>query len=189
MLTRTESLELRRRAVVGLIVFVVALLLGAATSHAGELIPSFGFSRSIDGGADAKPYAGVALRGTLAPMLKTEIGAAYHGESQYNDQLKLRMWPVTASLYATPVPLLYAGGGVGWYHTTFDYANNTLLSDHTTEQFGVHLGGGMQIPLGPRAGVDLNGRYVMMREQESHLVPRKFNPDLWLTSIGLAIKF
>jgi opacity protein-like surface antigen len=98
------------------------------------------------------------------------------------------MWPVTASLYLRPVPALYAGAGVGWYHTTFDYASGVPLADETHQDFGVHVGGGFQVPLGAGAAVDLNGRYVMLRDQDSHLVPEKFNPDFWTTSIGLAFK-
>ena len=59
----------------------------------------------------------------------------------------------------------------------------------TKQNFGVHVGGGFQIPLAPSAAVDLGGRYVMLRDQESHLIPEKFNPDFWVTQLGLAIKF
>ena len=29
----------------------------------------------------------------------------------------------------------------------------------------------------------------MMRDQQSHLIPEKFNPDFWTTALGLALKF
>ena len=99
------------------------------------------------------------------------------------------MVPVTTSLYLAPVPAIYAGGGVGWYHTTFDYDSSLPLADRTSEEFGVHLGGGVQVPLAPAASVDLGGRYVMMREQDSHLIPEHFDPDFWVTTLGLAIHF
>ena len=193
---RTGLLELRRRAAFGLAVFILMLvlgilmlLLGVRVGHAGEIVPSIGLTKPVNGDVDAAPYGGIAVRGMLAPMLETEIGVAYRSESRDADQLKIRMWPVTASLYLTPLPMLYAGGGVGWYQTTYDYASTLPYSDETKQEFGVHLGGGMQVPLGPRAGLDLGGRYVMMRDQQSPLIPEKFSPDFWTTSIGLALKF
>ena len=158
-------------------------------ARAGEIVPSIGLTRAIDGGEDAKAFGGLALRGNLTPLFMTEIGVSYRSESRFNDQLKVRMWPITASLYLKPMPMLYAGGGVGWYQTTFDYAESVPFKDETKQEFGVHLGGGVQVPLGSRAGIDLGGRYVMMRQQQSHLIPDHFNPDFWTTSIGLAIKF
>lgn len=161
----------------------------AATAAAGELVPSVGITRGVEGGDDGKLYVGLALRDDFAPMLKGEVGIAYRSESRYDDQLRVRSWPVTASLYLAPVPALYAGAGVGWYQTTFDYRNESpLLEDETKQLFGVHVGGGMQMPFGI-AAVDLNGRYVMLREQESRLVPEEFDPDFWSMSLGLALRF
>jgi len=126
------------------------------------------------------------------PMVKSEIGVAYRSESRFNEQLTVRTWPITASLWLQPIPALYAGGGVGWYQITNDYDQSKIafpVQDNTHSEFGIHLGGGLRVPLAPAAAVDLNGRYVMMREQESPLIPEKFNPDFWTTSLGLAIGF
>ncbi len=169
----------------------IALLLAVPPprAHGAELIPSLGITRNVHGNGDAKLLTGLALRDALAPALTGEIAVAYRNDDRFGDQLHVRTWPVTASLYLTPVPALYAGAGVGWYHTTFDYANSLPgLADETKQDFGVHVGGGLQIPLGGAAGLDLNGRYVMLRPQESRLVPEKFDPDYWTTSLGLVIK-
>jgi opacity protein-like surface antigen len=100
------------------------------------------------------------------------------------------MWPVTASLWVTPVPALYAGAGVGWYHTTLDYQGALPLDDETSQDFGVHLGGGMKVPMGSAVALDLGGRYVMMQDQEeSQLVPDTFDPDFWTLAAGLAFRF
>ena len=156
---------------------------------AGEIIPSVGLTRSVDSD-EAKSLVGLALRGSLIPgVVKTEIGVQYRQESLYNGDLKLRQWPVTASLWLAPVPALYAGAGVGWYQTTFDYADDTGINDTTHQDFGVHVGGGVRVPLVPHANLDLNGRYVFMQDQESHLIPEKFNPDFWSLTAGVAIGF
>ena len=78
---------------------------------------------------------------------------------------------------------------MGWYHTTLDYSDALPFENETSQEFGVHVGGGVQVPITPGAGLDLNGRYVFMRDQESQLIPSEFNPDFWTTSLGLAIKF
>jgi opacity protein-like surface antigen len=188
--TRSIMLRLLDRAVIGAMILLVMLLAGMQVARAGEIVPSIGITKTIDNDdGDAKIFGGLAFRGSLAPMLKSEIGLAYRDESFADDNLKVRMWPLTASLWLSPLPTLYAGGGVGWYHTTFDYAESLPLQDETQQKFGVHLGGGFGIPIGPVAALDLNGRYVFLDQEASALPPNGFDPDFWTTSVGLAIKF
>lgn len=171
------------------------LLLGVATAslpsvaHAAEIVPSYGLTRSVDGGDQVKGMFGLAIRGNLIPnMLQSEIGAGYRTEEMSNGALHVRQWPITASLYLTPLNMIYAGAGVGWYHTTYDYEDNAL-SDETVQKFGVHVGGGLKVPVAPRVALDLGGRYVKLQDQESKLIPDKFNPSFWTLSAGLALKF
>ncbi len=165
--------------------------MGVVVAHASsELVPSVGITQAVKNeGASAKMYGGLALRSNIIPFVQGEIGVAYREEDRSGDLLKLRMWPVTASAWLRPIPNLYAGGGVGWYYTTYDYASSTPFNDTTKQQFGVHLGGGLAIPLAPGLGLDLNGRYIFMKKAHSELPPEQFNPDFWTTSLGLAIKF
>lgn len=171
------------------ITLATLLALVATSARAAEIIPSVGLTRTIDGGNDTRTFGGLALRAPIVPMLAGEIGVAYRSESRFDDQLDVRMWPVTASLWVTPVPTVYAGAGVGWYNVTLDYDDALPIEDETRQEFGVHVGGGMRIPVAPSATVDLNGRYVMMRDQESRLVPETFDPDFWQLSLGLGIRF
>ena len=178
------------RALIGTLIFIVVLLLGVEAARAAEIVPSIGITRAIDNAsADAKTFGGIALRTPLAPFVKSEIGLAWRNETYNNGDLKVRMWPVTTSLWLSPVPTLYAGGGVGWYHTTLDYRNALGFADETSTKFGVHLGGGMNLPIGPMTAIDLNGRYVFMEKQRSQLPPNQFDPDFWSVAAGLAIKF
>lgn len=192
---RTEqrgSMTLLDRMVIGAVTLLIMLVVGVQMARAGEIIPSIGLTKPVDGDEDAEIYGGIAFRGEIASILKPEIGVAYRQESRLDDNLKVRMWPVTASLWISPVPALYAGAGVGWYHTTYDFDEEAFpieVEDETDSQFGVHLGGGLMIPLGPRLGVDLNGRYVMFQDQDDRLVPEDFDPDFWSTSLGLAFRF
>lgn len=165
-----------------------AFLTWAATARSAELVPSLGITRAVDGDENTKTFLGLALRGTLVPQfVQTEIGVGYHRDEQYGGDLNVKMIPVTASLLVSPVRSLHLDGGVGWYHTRLDY-ENPLLEDQTNQDFGIHLGGGMQVPLSPRAALDLTGRYVMLESQETQLIPEQFDPDFWTMSLGVAFR-
>jgi len=195
MKSRAQGLAaLPQRAVVGVLIFVLILLGGIQIARAAdvEIVPSVGITRAVDGDNTVKVSGGLAVRGYLTSFLGTEVGVSYRSEDRFNDRLRLRTWPVTVSLLVAPVPVVYGSAGVGWYHTTFDYDQEKIavpISDETKESFGVHVGGGVKVPFGSAAALDLSGRYVMMQPQESRLVPEKFDPDFWTTSLGLAFRF
>lgn len=184
------------RALGGMCLSVLAcavLIGGVHDAGAAEIIPSLGMTRAVDNNAgnDTHLSGGLAFRGHVLPLLQAEIAAGYRSESQFDGALHVRQWPITTSLWLTPIPEIYAGGGVGFYQTTLDYDQTRvpLVADHTRQDFGVHLGGGVQVPLAPALGLDLGGRYVMMKNQESPLIPERFDPDFWTLNAGLAFKF
>src|SRR5438477_4725109 len=109
---------------IALVAMALAAGRGIVPAHAAEIIPSIGLTRAIHGGDEVAVSEGLALRHTVIPFVRSEIGVAYRSESRDDGHLKVKQWPVTASLYLSPVPTLYAGGGVGWYHTTLDYDNS-----------------------------------------------------------------
>jgi opacity protein-like surface antigen len=186
----TETLSLLERALISAGLFLVMLLIGVQLARAAEIIPSVGITRPVNSDDNtSKISGGLALRGDLVPFLMAEIGASYRSEDRFGGNLHVRQWPITASLWLKPVPMLYAGGGAGWYQTTLHYAESLQLSDETKQKFGVHLGGGMRLPLAPMVGLDLNGRYVFLDNVDQKLTTEKFDPDFWTTSLGLAIKF
>ena len=48
----------------------------------------------------------------------------------------------------------------------------------------------MELPIAPRPGLDLSGRYIFMQKDDNNLqVPTTFDPDFWTAGVGLAIKF
>ena len=96
--------------------------------------------------------------------------------------------PVTLSLWASPVPMLYAGGGVGAYLQAIEYDNKVYPASNDT-QFGAHLGGGLRFSPAPIVGVDLQGRYVFLKEKSTELASGKFDPSFWALSAGLVIGF
>ena len=180
---------LERPLLVALLASGLALAL-APVARAAEVIPSMAMTRNPDAGDDTRLSYGLAVRGNVAPMLAAEIGLGYRKDELFNDSVESTQWPLTASLWAKPVPMLYAGGGVGWYNTTLHYPGTPTLASSTTQKFGVHLGGGLTLPIVPAvASVDLNGRYVYLGDQESDLPPNTFKADFWTTSLGVAFHF
>jgi len=177
------------RALVGAGLFLALLLIGVQVARAGEIIPSIGVARSVDSDDDqARISGGLAFRAPFLSIFKSEIGVQYRSETRFDGGLHVRQWPITGSLWLQPMPALYVGGGVGWYQTSFDYEDDAL-EDETTQDFGVHLGGGLAVPLGPSLGLDLNGRYVFLEDVDQKLSTEKFDPDFWSTTVGLAFKF
>lgn len=178
-----------REVLLVLVLSAIALaFLTVRATPAASLVPSVGLAKPASGDGDAKMSTGLALRSDLTPGLMGEIGISYRSESRFNNQLDVRSWPVTASLYFKPGPV-YVGAGVGWYQTSFAYPDGSPFEDETRQDFGVHAGGGLELPISKAVGVDLNGRYVMMQDQQSRLVPEDFDPDFWAMSLGLAMHF
>lgn len=187
---RTLTYTVRAVALAAAMAAALVTTAPPAEAENSEIVPMVGLSRSPDSDNDAEIFGSLAFRHRFAPILLTEIDISYRSEDYYEDQLHLRMWPITASLYLSPVPSIYAGAGVGFYNLTLDYEDNTeVLEDQTSQEFGVHLGGGLQVPLAPSAAIDLNGRYVFIQDQENDLVPDTFDPDFWATRVGVAFKF
>jgi opacity protein-like surface antigen len=186
-----HSLRILPRVALGGFLLLLALALGTAIANATEIIPAVGMTRSVEGDNDARVFGSLSLRGQIIPLLATEVGVGYRQEDFDDDMLRVRTWPVTASLWLTPGNIFYAGAGVGWYNMSFDYDDSLEppLESHTEQEFGVHLGGGLRIPLASNTAVDLHGRYVMMRQMEDVLVPDDFDPDFWSMSLGLAFRF
>jgi opacity protein-like surface antigen len=174
------------------VLLAISLLSAAspAAVRAVELIPFLGATKSTaDNAPDAQGYGGLALRFPLLPFLKAEGAISYRQDSFGNGDLKVRQWPVTASLWLAPMPWLYAGGGLGWYRTTLDFSDATQIEDSTNMKSAVHLGGGVELPLATRFGLDFNGRYIFMQKDNNNVqVPTTFDPGFYSLSAGLVIK-
>lgn len=190
-MTNTHSNTLTVRPLVIAAMFAALASLAAVPSRALELVPSIGVTKSTDKNAgDANGFGGLALRVPLTPFLKAEAGIGYRQDSFAGGDLKVRQWPISASLWVSPFPVGYVGGGVGWYRTTLDWNSRLPIDDSTSQKLGVHLGGGATFPITPKLGLDLNGRYIFMKQDDGTLqVPTTFNPNFWNVAAGLAIKF
>lgn len=185
-MSRHRSSQLFRIAVFALALIAVT---GARAAHAMQIVPSVGISQSTDGSGNHTMLA-VALRNGFLPRTQAELQVGYRSETyQFMGQsFDMKTIPVTLSLWASPVPMLYAGGGVGAYAQAVEYGNNLYPASNKT-QFGAHVGGGLRFPLAPVAALDLQGRYVMLGQQANAITTGKFDPSFWTLSAGIAIGF
>ena len=185
-----KTLRLTDRILIGAFLLLALMLIGIGAARAAEIVPSVGLARTTSGDGSVKAFGGVALRASVLPMIKTELGVAYRSEPYFNGDLNVKMVPVTASAWFTGLPMFYVGGGVGLYRTTYDYKASLGLQDQTSHEFGTHVGGGLGFPLVPGiASLDLNARYVHLRDQGSPLDPNGFTQSFVSTALGVAIKF
>ena len=123
--------------------------------------PQFGVSKSPD--EDANVIVGAALRLKLLPILGIEGSINYHQEEFAGDALTVRSWPVQVTGMVYPLPIVYGAMGAGWYMTTLDFdPDNPFLDDDTSNEFGWHFGGGLEIPLGSAAVLAGDLRYVFI---------------------------
>lgn len=191
-MTNTRRRRFAVQQLVGVLVLAAVATTSVGIARAGvEIIPSIGGTKSTDSNAgDAKAFGGLALRASLLPFLKAEGGIGYRQDSFASGDVKVRQWPVTASAWLSPFPMVYAGGGIGWYRTTLDYRSSLPFKDTTTSKVGVHLGGGVELPIAPRLNLDMNGRYIFLQKDKNNVqVPTTFNPDFWTLALGLGINF
>jgi len=165
----------------------VVIFAASRPARAAEIIGAVGINQAPSGGTNPTMYA-VALRSGFLPRTKLDIQVGYHTEKHEiaGQSFDLNSTPATLSLWVSPVPMLYAGGGVGAYVQTVKY-NGNLYPDNTDTQFGAHLGGGLHFGLLPMVGLDLQGRYVFLKDQATALSNGSFNPSYWSVQAGLAI--
>jgi hypothetical protein len=180
-------MPLIQRAAIGVLVFLLLLLAGLRTAHAVEIIPSIGVSKMSDAD-EQKMFVAVGLRQSLLPRISTELNVGYRKEAEQG-AFEMSTIPVTVSLWASPVPMLYAGAGAGAYFQAFRYDDSLLIPDESKTQFGAHVGGGFRMPIAPIAKIDLHARYVFLQEESTSLSTAKFDPSFWTASAGLAIGF
>src|SRR5437867_1906751 len=96
---REHSMTRTGRVLLGLMLSAAMGLFVVRSARPAEIIPSVGLTRAVNGGDKVETFGGLALRGTLVPMIKTEVGVAYRSESRFDNQLKVKTWPITASLW------------------------------------------------------------------------------------------
>src|SRR5712664_1866282 len=84
MMKRVVLLGLLDRAMIGALLLLALVLLGVNAARAGgQIVPSVGMTRAVDGDDQSKISGGLALRANIVPFLMAEIGASYRNDEYF----------------------------------------------------------------------------------------------------------
>ena len=122
-------------------------------------------------------------------MLGVEGSINYRNEEYAGGSVNVRSWPVMVTGLIYPIPIAYGAIGAGWYNSRFEYNVTRLgltLESETKQQFGWHFGGGVDIPLGSRAKLVGDVRYVFL-DYDFKQFPGSsgLNADFYVITAGL----
>ena len=142
---------------------LAVLIAAPVNAQSVSLGPQVGYYRVPDADKGELMF-GAAWRFKFTPMFGLEASINYRQEKYADGALTVRSWPVMVTGLIYPVPFVYGAIGAGWYSTTFDYDQNRflLLNDETTQEFGWHFGGGVELPVGTKFKLTADIRYVFL---------------------------
>lgn len=157
--------------------------------------PAAGYLR-VRGADRGTWFGGVQARLRLAEILALEGSITFHQDEFEGGDVEVTQYPVqvTALLYPFPLSPLKPYGliGAGWYYTRFDYegVQAVLNDDETDRLFGLHVGAGAELELGPAVALQADFRWIFLDEpsvDNSDIEEEEF--DYWQVSLGLGLKF
>jgi opacity protein-like surface antigen len=125
--------------------------------------PQVGYNKASD--ADKGSFmGGVAWRLKFMPSIGVEASINYRQETYEDEALTVRNWPIMVTGLIYPFSVVYGAIGAGWYSVTYDYDQDKLPSfeDETTQEFGWHFGGGVEVPVSPKFNLTGDIRYVFL---------------------------
>lgn len=147
--------------------FLTAGLFLPALSPAMEAGARIGYGSSPDADG-AAPSAGAFLRFDLPGPVNLELSGDYCEENIFGGAAEAMNVPlqVTALLYPIPSPVLkpYLLGGAGLTFVSLSPAGPAGGPDGDYRLFGVHAGGGLELPLAGVGGVAGEFRYSLTEE-------------------------
>ncbi|MBN2011040.1 outer membrane beta-barrel protein [candidate division KSB1 bacterium] len=146
-----------------IIMGLTILMVAPVDAQSISVGPQVGYYKTKDAD-DGNFMGGVAWRMKLMPAFGVEASINYRQENYANDALTVRSWPVMVTGLFYPVPVAYGAVGAGWYNTTVDYDQDMVasLEDETTQEFGWHFGGGLELPVGVTSKFTADIRYVFL---------------------------
>lgn len=142
---------------------LIALMIAPVNSQSVSLGPQVGYYKAQDADEGNLMY-GAAWRFKFTRMFGLEGSINYRQESYAKDALTVRNWPVMVTGLIYPLPFVYGAIGAGWYNVTYDYDQSKLsfIEDETTQEFGWHFGGGVELPVGSNFKLTGDIRYVFL---------------------------
>ena len=173
-----------------IVLFGLMCLFFAAEAQAQGLGfgPQVGYHKSSDAD-EGSLLVGGALRMRLSAALGIEGSITYREEKYNDDLLTVKSWPVMVTGLFYPLPILYGAVGAGWYNVTFDYDQDQLgnfVEDQTSQEFGWHFGGGVELPVGENTKLAADIRYVFLN-YDFEQIPgsEELQSDFYVLSVSL----
>jgi len=172
------------------VVLIILLFSSGVLSAQGiGLGPVLGYQKASDAD-EGNLMLGAALRVKLSPAMGIEGSINYRQEKYADGLLTVKSWPVMASALLYPLPNVYGVLGGGWYNTTFEFDNEQLpmLDSKTEQEFGWHLGGGVELPFSATASITGDIRYVFIDYDIEEMVGMDdVQSNFYVITVGLLI--
>jgi len=149
--------------ILGLVTLVAAPMTAAAAGPVQWSVgPHFGWVKPTNEGNNTA-LVGAATRLGLAQRLGAELSVDWRTDDLESGEI--RTIPVQLSGLLYVLPAVHLTAGVGWYHVdaSFDAVRDRLVHfDDSTWDTGLHVGGGIEIPIGSRTKLTGEARYVFL---------------------------
>ncbi|MBI1936711.1 MAG: outer membrane beta-barrel protein [Ignavibacteriales bacterium] len=169
------------------ILVVICLLIFAQAAKAQEAAigPILGYYKTQDADKGAL-ILGAAARFKLANLIGVEGSIGYRKEEYEDGKIKVTSYPVTATGILYVMPMIYAAGGAGWYNYKADYDNSLGLKNETSQNFGYHIGGGVELSLG---NLMLTGdiKYVFLNLELDN-IPTDVESNFYVLTAGVLFR-
>jgi hypothetical protein len=173
-----------KKATLWTLALTLVLISSPALGDGFGIGPRMGYYRERGAGSGDILF-GAAMRAKFLTILGVEGLVDYRQETVAGDALSARSWPIQVTGLIYPLTVLHAGMGAGWYRTTYDFDEPGVESE-TLEEFGWHLGTGLEIPLGSAATLTGDVRWVYLDttfEELPESVQR--DTDFYVMSVGI----
>ena len=146
--------------------------------------PHAGYYRNR-GSDDGDFLFGAAMRARFLGVLGAEASIDYRQDEFGDDLVTARTWPIQVTGLVYPLPVLYGAVGAGWYRTTYEFDTPGVESE-TLKDFGWHLGGGLEVPLGEVVSLTGDVRWVYLDTDFSQLPEEvQRDNDFYVFSMGV----
>ena len=128
--------------------------------------PELGYYKAKDAD-NGETLFGVQARLRFNKFFGIEGAIDYRQEDYMDGDVKVKTYPVQATALIFPIPIVYGAIGAGWYNTKIEYDSglfddDDFDADKTSQEFGYHFGGGVQVPLNEKVAISGDIRYVFL---------------------------
>ena len=169
-----------KKAVMMIIILLTTFGFTKAQGASIGIGPQLGWQKSSSADNGNLMY-GAALRLRVSNAVGLEGSINYRSEDYANGVLNVKTWPIMITGLIYSVRYFYGAIGIGWYNTSFDYGDQALsqtLLNNTQQNFGWHLGGGLEIPASQTINIIGDIRYIFLNYDFGDLTRAANSGDL-----------